>query len=375
MFNTIDVKYTSSGKSPSGYGSAARVDIAALFCSGVNLTTETIQQTAETTDYGIEGKIMDSLEGRDIPYKIQIVHLTPDLIPQYKQEGIYTISRLAWETDKLPKEWINPLNEIDEIWTMSPQMVEMIHKSGVTTPCFNFPEPINITKATERIDSFQLKFPKDFIFYTIGQWIDRKNFRGLLRAYWRAFEGEERVSLMIKTHRTNYSESEYSIIKRDIMNWKNELKLKHFPKILLVRQLMNDKQVNKLHQLGDCYISPSAGEGWGRPIQEAMLYGKPVIAGDVGGITDIMTTQHYYVVSSKSYNATEVSHIPWYTRDQKWKLLDEDVLGIRMKEVFKNYSDAMKVGEKAQKYVIENFSFQEVGRQMKARLSDISKSL
>lgn len=371
----INVKYCSSGKSPSGYGSAARVDIAALFCAGVNVSTETIQQTAETTDYGIEGKIMDSLENRDIPHKIKIVHLTPDLIPQYKEEGVYTISRLAWETDKLPQSWIAPLNEIEEIWTMSPQMAEMIHKSGVTTPCFTFPEPINTTKAEEKIDGFQLKIPKDFIFYTIGQWIDRKNFRGLLRAYWKAFEGEERVSLMIKTYRVNYSEAEYNLIKRDIYNWRGEMKLKTYPKIMLVRKLMNDKQVDKFHQLGDCYVSPSAGEGWGRPIQEAMLYGKPVIAGDVGGITDIMTNQYYYTVSSKSYNATEQSHIPWYSREQKWKLLDEDVLGIQMKTVFKNYSEALKIAERAQKYVIENFSFQETGRQMKARLQEISKTL
>ena len=371
----INVKYTSSGKSPSGYGSAARADIAALFISGVNVTCETIQQTAETADFGIEGQIMTHLEERDIPYKIKIVHLTPDLIPTYKEDGVYTISRLAWETDRLPKEWIEPLNELDEIWTMSNQMADMIHASGVTTPCFAFPEPIYTLRAKEQIPSFQLKFPKDFIFYSIGQWIDRKNFRGLLRSYWKTFSGEERVSLLIKTYRINYSESEYDLIKKEIRNWKNELKLNHFPKILLVRQLLTDAQVQKLHQLGDCYISSSAGEGWNRPMQEAMLYGKPVISGDHGGITDIMTDLQYYKVPSKSYNATEASHIPWYTREQKWKLLDEERLGERMKYVFDNYAEAMKVGEKAQEFVVDSFSLQEVGRQMRGRLNEISKTI
>src|SRR3990167_7686915 len=100
------IKYISSRLSPSGYGSAARQDIAALFVAGVNITCESISQTVEMSDYGIAGAICNSLEKRNIPYKISIFHLTPDLLPVYKEKGVYMISRLAWETDKLPKEWI-----------------------------------------------------------------------------------------------------------------------------------------------------------------------------------------------------------------------------------------------------------------------------
>lgn len=368
----INVKYTSSSRSPSGYGEAARNFITALFCSGVNLTTENLMQMAEKTNYGITGAICDSLEGRRIPYKITIVHLTPDLIPQYQEKGIYTISHLFWETDSLPKEWITPLNNIDEIWTGSSKMSEMIKASGVTTPCYFFPQPINTGLAEESIDPFVFTFPKDFVFYTIGQWIDRKNMKGLLRAYWKAFEGKDNVSLLLKTYRVNYTDSEYKLIKNDIIEWKNELKLKHFPKVLLTKNLLTENQISKLHLLGDCYVSPSSGEGWNRPLQEAALFGNPIVSADNGGITDYLTDQHYFRIASNLSQATEQTHIPWYKSSMKWKLIDEYDLVKQMKIVFNDFEKAKLKGRTASEYVKKNFSYRIVGDLMKKRLEEIN---
>ena len=371
----ISCKYTSSGKNPSGYASAARAFITALFVSGVNVTCETIAQMVEQTDYGLEGKIMNALENRRIPYKVKLIHLTPDLYPIYTEKGVYTIGHLFWETDKLPKEWIQPLNQIDEIWTASPQMIEMIKASGVTTPCYAFPQPIWTDQASEAIAPFALPYPKDFTFYSIFQWIDRKNPRSLLRAYWKAFEGNDRVSLLLKTYRINYSESEFNLIKRDIEQWKKELGLNHFPKVFLIRKLLSQSQMAKLHKLGDCYVTSSSGEGWNRPLQEAMLFGKPTISADNGGLTDIMLKSQYFYVPSIPKNATEVSTIPWYTRDMQWKEVDEDKLAEQMLHVHNQHAKTLSVAKKAQDFVIENFSFQRVGNLMRQRLEQIYREI
>ena len=365
----INVKYTSSSKSPSGYGEAARNFVTALLCAGVNVTCESITQTIEKTDYGLPGAICNMLENRDIPYQISIIHLTPDLYPTYKEKGIYTIGHLFWETDRLPKAWIKPLNEIDEIWTASPQMVRMIMDSGVTTKCTTFPQPIDVSE--EKIEPFDLNIPRDFIFYYIAQWIDRKNFRGLLRAYWKAFEGNDKVSLLLKTYRVNYSDSEYNLIKKDIQDWKKELKLKSYPRVLLARKILSNNQMKKLHMLGDCYVNASSGEGWCRPMQEAMNLGKPVISGDNGGLTDYLSPALYTLVLGSLQSATEVSHIPWYDRSMNWNVLDEEQLMSGMKSVYEDKYSADKKAEKVQELVRENFNFQTVGNQMRIRLNDI----
>lgn len=360
---------------PSGYGSAARNFVASLFTAGVNVSTEPIKQTVEHTDYGIEGAIADKLKDRQVPYKIKIIHLTPDSYPMYMEKGKYNIGHLFWETDRLPQEWIQPCNQMDEIWTASEQMIEMIKRSGVTTPCYAFPQPIWTDQATDDIQPFSVPYPRDFTFYSIFQWIDRKNPRGLLRAYWKAFEGNNRVTLLLKTYRINYAESEFNLIKRDIELWKKELGLRSFPKIALTKKLRTQSQIAKIHKLGDVYVASSSGEGWNRPMQEAMLFGKPVISGDNGGITDILLKSQYFCVPSKSVNATQVSQIPWYTQDQMWKELNEDELASTMLQAFTRFEDAQKVGKKAQEFVVENFSFQKVGELMKNRLSEISKTL
>ncbi len=366
----INVRYVSAGRNPSGYGEASRNFITSLFTAGVNLTCETISQMPETTSYGLNGAILANLEGRKIPYKITIVHLTPDLLPTYK-DG-YTISHLFWEVDKLPKEWIEPLNSIDEIWTGSTGMSEMIKRSRVTTPCYVFPQPIFTGRAEETIEPFTLP-TKDFTFYSIFQWIDRKNPKTLLMAYWKAFEGNDKVSLLLKTYRVNYSNSEFELIKKEIEGWKKEANLSHYPKIYLCRNLLSEGQMLKLHKTGDCFVTSSTGEGWNRPMMEAMLMGKPCISGDHGGITDHITNTHYYPVSGKLTKATTQSHIPWYDGQyMNWNILDEVELAKTMQEVYSDYDKALQRARKSQDYVINEFSFRKVGDLMRNRLGEIN---
>lgn len=369
----INVKYISASNNPSGYGSAARQFITALFIAGINLTCETISQMPENTSYGISGKIREGLENRDIDYKIVIIHLTPDLYPDYTEGDKYIIGHLFWECSKLPKEWIKPLNSINEIWTASKEMAEMIRQSGVKTPCFTFPQPIDITKAYENIKPFGLDYEKGFTFYSIFQWIARKNPEVLLKAYWKEFQDLEDVCLILKTYRITYLEPEFNFIKSDIKQWKNELGLKKYPKIYLASKLLTDNEIYRLHAMGDCYVNSSSGEGWSRPMQEAMLMGNPVISGNNGGITDIMSEDYYYQVQSKYVQATEQPFIPWYTKDMSWKVLSEEDLRKKMRLVYtqqKKYK-----GMSAKKYIIDQFSYSKVGGLMKERLGNIYRSL
>ena len=365
----IGIKYVFA-QDPSGYGNAARNDIHALYMAGANLTTEVIKQMGEDTNYGISGLISNSLKDRNINYGAKIIHLTPDLYPRYIEEGKYNIARLFWETDRLPKEWVQPCNMVQEIWTASEQMAKMIKDSGVNVPIKWFPQPIDTSNLYENIPAFSTQFPKDFTFYSIFQWIARKNPRALLRAYWKEFEGNDNVTLLLKTYRISYHQSEYEMIKDEIVQLKNDLRLKHYPKIYLVERLLSEKEIIKLHLMGDCFIQSSSGEGWSRPTQEAMLYGKPVISGDNGGITDYLTPYYYYKVNSSEVRATVQPFIPWYTNDMFWKELDEDSLREQMRTVYNEYNKAQKTAKKAQEYVLENLSLDKVGKLLLNRVEE-----
>lgn len=371
----IGIKYAGVPMDHSGYGSANRAFITSLFIAGVNVTMELVIQVPEKTNYGLGEYISKYCQDRPIEYKIKIIHLTPDMYPRYKEEGKYNIGHLFWETDRLPHAWVEPCNKMEEIWTASDRMIKMLRSSGVTTPCYAFPQPCNTMSSYESIRPFEMKFKKDFIFYSVFQWIERKNPRTLLRSYWRAFEGRDDVTLLLKTYRVNYSVDEYHHIKNDIAQWKRELGMTSYPKVLLVNRLLKDTEMHKLHALGDVYVNPSSGEGWCRPLQEAMLYGKPVISADNGGITDYMTDEYYFRVPSVPTRVTEVSYIPWYTKDQHWWEIKEDELVRTFRHAYDTRESHGDMINKARSWVLTNTNYQTVGNQLKERLQQIERIL
>lgn len=371
MKKAVNVRYVSAANNPSGYGSAARQDVVALFAAGVNLTHESVSQMVESTDYGTMGALVRQFEGRKLKPDVSIIHLTPDLYPMYIDTNTYNIGRLFFETDRLPEEWVDPCNQMDEIWVGSDRQADMIRASGVKTPLYTFGQPIDTQNAYETIEAFTLDQPKDFLFYSCFQWIPRKNPRGLLQAYWKEFSGNTKVALLIKTYKTTYIESELELIKDDIRKWKAQLKLKHFPKVYLVHRLLTDGEMIKFHKTGDVFINPSSGEGWNRVMQEAMLLGKPVISGDNGGITDYLTGIYYHRVESQKVQAEVHQSIPWYTADMHWWQLKEDGLRKAMRLLYKGEDERRLL---AQNYVLEKLSFQAIGAQMKSRLLTIARS-
>src|SRR6266542_3661196 len=104
----LAVNYLGAALDYSGYASAVRAFICSLYTAGVNVTVEKVSHVRERTDHGWQGRLCEALEQREIPYRVNILHVTPDLYPNFIQHDKYNIGRLAWETDKLPKGWVEP---------------------------------------------------------------------------------------------------------------------------------------------------------------------------------------------------------------------------------------------------------------------------
>lgn len=370
---TLAVRYLGSFPDSSGYGSANRAFVTALYLAGVDVTTEIVAHTQAISNYGWSGELCRYLEGRTVDYKIKILHLTPDTYPRYIEKGKYNIGHLFWETDKLPKEWIVPCNQVNEIWTASESQAKMIKDSGVTVPIHWFPQPVDLVPGTKEDLEYIIPNFSGFIFYSIFQWIERKNPKGLLTAYWKAFQGVDDVCLVLKTYGYNYSDGEFARIKSDIERWKKELNLQSYPKVYLVKKLFNESEMFKLHKTGDCFVTASRGEGWQRPAVEAMTLGKPVIGIDKTGFADYLTEDLYYPCKTFESQVVQVSQIPWYTSDMKWLEVVEKDLIENMMTVYKDRKEAHEKGDKAKQYVTENFNYWTIGQKMKDRLEEILK--
>lgn len=371
----IVVKHQGVHQDHTGYGEANRNEVAALHTAGIDVAVDTVHQVREKSSFGWTGELCKQLEGRNIPYKIKIIHLTPDLYKNYMEDGVYHISRLFWETDSLPAGWADACNQMGEIWASSPNMAELFKANGVRVPIYSFPQPIDITHADKNYTKFSVSHHSGFLFYAIFQWIDRKNPRALLTAFWEAFKGRDDVALLLKTFRLSYDEGEYEKIRDDIRQWKSALPMGHYPKILLVNKILTQEEMYKLHTTGDCFVQADCGEGWSRTVQEALLMGKPVIATSRGGIHEYLQEEHYFKIPSKYVPVREVNWIKFYTKDQKWAEIDKEKLKLAMLYCYNNRILAGAKGIVAKQFIKHNFSYAQIGNKMRERLEKIQKTL
>jgi len=357
----------------SGYGEASRNSLICLDRAGVKFTTETVSFTPEKLDLGEGSKLSKQYNCVSKDYKIKIIQLTPNWFKESIEPGKYNIGFLFWETIGVTKEFVDCCNLMDEIWTCGEIHAKTFRDSGIKVPIRVIPQSINLN--FKRDLPFQLKFESDFIFYSIFQWTERKNPRALVETYWDTFKGNDKVRLLLKVYRSNFSEDEKQGIRNDIEFWRKKQPQKHYPKIeLFLGGLTNDEMV-KLHSTGDCYVSAHRGEGWGMPQMEAMACSNPIISTNFGGIHEWLNKDVAWLVKYRLVNVFNMEHISWYSTSQKWADVDKNHLAECMKEAYENKDKTRQMGLKARELTEKEFSFEAVGKIMKDRLEEIKKTL
>ena len=371
--NVPKIKYVGPWASFSGYGEANRNEIMALHTAGVEVTTQYVDYGDVGGDHGESYRIARGLENRPIDYRIKLIHVVPDNYIKYLEPLKYHIGRIFWETDKMPELFVWNANLLDEIWTGSEYHKKVLVSSGVNRPIFVFPQSLR----TENIEAKPFIVPqkKGYTFYSIFQWIERKNPKALLEAYWREFEGEDEVTLIIKTYRMGFGEDQRRMIMEDINKWKQELGLSHYPRTLLFTGLLDRDDIWRFHATGNCFVSAHRGEGWGIPQAEAMVMGKPMISTDLGGIHEFVNSEVARLVKWRRRSLFNMSWVPWYEEDQTWAEIDQDDLRKHMREVFKDNVKAREMGHNAQDWAKNNLSYLAVGRKLRQRLEEVERRL
>lgn len=369
----MNIRYTGPLLDYSGYGEANRHDLGALLSQDINVTTRIPRYTREQTDYDALGVAAKDLEDAEMGFNINIIHTTPDQFGKMVVEGKYNIGRVFWETDKLPPDFANGCMYLDEIWTGSEFNKQAIINAGVDKPVYIVPEAIDTTQDFTQLKPYKTKADRTFTFYSIFEWTERKNPDTLLRAFWQEFTEADDVSLVMKTYLDDFSITKKIEISQAIGAIKSALNQPYYPQAYVYRELMDRKQIYRFHKSFDCYVSPHRGEGWGIPQMEAMLLGKPIISSNLGGIHEYLTDGKDALLL-KDITMVPVSNTrntQWYLGDQKWGSPTVAELRQKMRWVYENKKEAVKIGEAAKKTVEAKFSLDMVGKIMKKRLNEI----
>lgn len=369
----MNIQYVGPCKDYSGYGEACRHDVGALVSAGINVTCRIPRYTKESTDFGTLGEIIDGLEDKELDYAVKIIHTTPDQFRKYYEEGKYHIGRVFWETDKIPPDFVENCQLMDEIWTGSQYNADAIRKGGVDRPIYVIPEAIDANIDTDAIKPYKSKADKTFAFYSIFEWTERKNPDALLRAYWSEFTEKDNVSLVIKTYLDDFSIAKRREISVVIGAIKAALGRDYYAPVYLYRDLMLRQQVYRLHKTFHCFVSAHRGEGWGVPQMEAMLLGRPIISTNVGGIHEYLTDKKDSILiqPSEMVPVKNTRNTQWYLPDQNWANIKIEDMRQAMRWVYEHPKERTAIGQEAIKTVRNTFSLEAVGQTMLHRLREL----
>ena len=372
----VPVKYIGALFDSSGYASAARGYVACLLeTKQVDLTCEAVSFETQKTTHGVLGELVKPLLDKSVPYKIQIVHLTPDNFPRFVSPSKYNIGYCAWETSKLPNPWQEYCNLMDEIWVPSDYNIKVFRDSGVTKPIYKILHGIEQPEFANIVPT-EIGRPDTFTFYSIFQWIERKNPICLLKAYLTEFAHNEDVNLVLKSYRLNTSPEEQEVIKSHVKAIKKALNLSAYPPITFFGGLFTREQMLSLHMRGNCFVLPVRSEGFGITQAEAMMFGKPVISSNYGGALEFMNDTNSFLI--KTHTSPVYGMLfPNYNAHMNWG--EPDVMDLRrlMRYVFdkQNTDDVQKKAQKGQKDVLRLLNWNQIGQDMLQRLNVINANI
>jgi glycosyltransferase involved in cell wall biosynthesis len=278
----------------SGYATASRGYIRALHESGADLVVRAVRydQADPGTQYKPTELERELLKRNLDGVEIVVQHTTPNEMRPIA--GKKNVAVVAWETTRIPDYWVEKLNKFDLVITFCDASIKAFEDCGVTVPIQKVPHTFDIPSySLDGVDKITSPSNPDlmddrFVFYNISQFSTKKGIDLMLRAYFGAFHGREKETMLVLKTYVGMSgrDEDMKKLQQYIQNVKMGMRLPQdgYPPVMLITKTLTEKQIKKLHATGDCYVCPSRGEGWCIPAFDALTYGNKLVTTDWGGL-------------------------------------------------------------------------------------------
>lgn len=273
--------------------------------------------------------------------------------------------------------WLGHMKLMDEVWVPSTANRLSLLESGMNPDKVKVvPIPCDIEKYKK--DYGKLHIPHvnhdDFVFYFVGEYVQRKNLTALITAFHCEFEPYEQVKLVIKTNKTGYNPQQLSQeINKKILNTKSRLRIfpntESYKQDIVITDMLPEDHLMAMHNTCDCFVMPSHGESWSMPTFDAMAMGNPCIVPSNTGMTEYVNKENGWIVESTSQPCmtrdAPLSDI--YTARERWRHVSVSNMMSSMREAFE---DKKKLQRKSKKCVESSvqYSYKQVANTIKELL-------
>lgn len=319
---------------------------------------------------------------------------------EFEPIGKYNIGITAGiETTVASAQWIESCNKMDVVFTISEHSKNVFLSSKFGKRGANNEDlgSLEVTKPIEVLHNCidqkifkKLQYeadvlpsikevlgniPEKFCYLFVGHWLrgdfgeDRKNVALLVRVFLETFKQVKDIdppALILKTSGGNFSILDKREILKKIETVRNSVPLtegQKLPNIYLLHGELTDDEMNSLynHPKIKAHVSLTKGEGFGRPLLEASISGKPVIASGWSGHMDFLNPEESVLVGGELKPIHQSS--VWdnvLIKESLWFTPDIQQSANAMAAVFMNYEEFRKKAHKLGKENFKKFSYQTI---------------
>jgi len=328
------------------------------------------------------------------------LYVTITIPTEFEPVGKYNIGITAGiETTVASAQWVEACNRMNLVLTTSEHSKNVFHfskytqqdQAGNKTGELVVSKPIEVLHCCIDAEIFKKlaydfeleptvrealdSIPEEFCYLFVGHWLrgefgeDRKNVAMLVKVFLETFRqapDKHKPALILKTSSAGFSILDREEILKKIDQIKNSVILENgqiVPNIYLVHGELTDKEMNSLynHSKVKAHVSFTKGEGFGRPLLEASVSGKPVIASGWSGQLDFLDKDNAVLVGGELKPIHESS--VWENvliKESTWFAPDMNQAANAMYAVFKNYTQFKKKANILAKQNIKKFSYETI---------------
>lgn len=301
---------------------------------------------------------------------------------EFQRIGKFNIGVTAGiETTVAPKSWVDGCNRMDHIITTSTFSRDVLlqtvyneteNNTGKLVKQYRIEKPISVL--FEGVDTLiynnqykglEFDIKEDFAYLFVGHWLkgdlgqDRKDVGMLIRCFVESFKDEEiKPALVLKTSSASFSIKQREEFRKKIENIVKQSNIKNPPSIYLLFGELTNSEMNELynHPKIKSMVSITKGEGFGRPLLEFTMTGKPVIASNWSGHKDFLPMDKAIMVGGSLTEVHESVIDDFIIKGSKWFTANYNEFAEILKLVQKDYEKFLEKSEQLRVFNSENFT-------------------
>jgi len=296
--------------------------------------------------------------------------VTPEQLARLQKMGEVWVPT-SWHRGKLldaglPGERVHVVSQGVDTERFHPEAPPLpLPPSGSHLVFGGMPDPLTRAKLVEGRDGAEPERP--FVFVSVFKWERRKGWDTLLEAYLAEFRAAEDVALVLVTQ-PFHSAADFP---EQMRAWARaqgvgEEEARGSPAVYVTGERVPDESLPGLYAASDAFVLATRGEGWGRPIGEAMACGTPAVVTDWSGPSTFVSEATGFPVEVESFSEAE-----GFDSGLRWAEPSVESLRRRMREAFSDRVGSRSRGARARQLMEREYSLDAAAQQVLSRLEGI----